>query len=94
MRRHLEHAGVRLEALAKDGSVDRGRYVALATIAGPPRSKLLWNWNDWGLVLMDSLSGGDGAGSVGGDNTPLDRDLLRRSGLLGVVDGSSRTTHN
>ena len=66
----------------------------MATIAGPPRSMLLLIGNDGGLVLVDSFSGGDGAGSVGGDNTPLDRDLLRRSGLLGVVDGSSRTIHN
>ena len=90
VRRHLDHAGVRLHALSKDGSVNLRCYVALATVAGPPRAMIRLNGNDGGWVLMDSLSGGEDADSVVGGNTPGDRDLLRRSGLLVVVDGGSR----
>ena len=43
---------------------------------------------------MDSLSGGEDAGSVGGDNTPLNCSLLWRIGLLVVVDGGSRIVPN
>ena len=68
-------------------------------IAESPHPMILYIGNDRGHELWlllwnvaDVVSHGIGALSAGGGNTPGDRDLLGRSGLLGGVDarGSRR----
>ena len=96
MGRHIEDARVYLHSLERDMLVNLGGIVSCGTVAEAPSSMGIVTWDGWGLEMrsqlrvVDVLSRGIDASSVGGGNTPGYLDLTWLS-LLGGVDICSLT---